>query len=213
VGFAEEIGKLLKMPSESDDHFTDAGRLEAASRLKRAESTYAQDPRGPGAVAAIGFYREALDLYPLCKPAYEGIAKIILARAADDKKALECLSRWVAIGRRKLPDDTDIATLEKKVNEMLRGPPKVTDTQRRARPPSARTGSVKRPTRNCPACGSPIPADSTTCRSCELSSEVGPPAGVKQEGGRRGVVIVALAALAGVAAVVILALVKSRFHH
>jgi hypothetical protein len=207
VGFAEDIGKLLKMPSEADEHFTDAGRQEAGSRLKRAESTYAQDPRGPGAVAAIGFYREAIDLYPLCKPAYEGIAKIILARAADDRKALECLSRWVEIARRRLPDDSDMVTLQKRVNELLRGPPKVTDTQRRARPPSARTGSARRPTKTCPACGSPIPADSMTCRSCEMSTEVGPSA-VEKKGGRLGVVI---AAVAGIA-VVILVLVKWRLH-
>ena len=34
MGFAEDIGKLLKAPSESDDQFTDVGRQEAVSRVK-----------------------------------------------------------------------------------------------------------------------------------------------------------------------------------
>jgi hypothetical protein len=193
VGFAEDIAKLLKPPSESDDQFTDIGRQEAVSRLKRAEASYAKDPRGPGAVAAIGFYREALDLDPLCKPAYEGIARIILARAADDRKALEFLSRWVAIARRRLPDDYDIATLEKKVKELLGGPQKTTETRRTQR--STSTGRVKKPTLKCKFCGSPIPADSMVCMSC---GERERPAAVKK-GGRLGLVF----ALAGVAAAVI----------
>lgn len=207
MGFAEDVEKLLATPPNgTGPPISDVAREEARRRVKSADATFAQDPRGPGVATALEAYREALELDAACKPAYEGIAKIVLARAADAKPALESLARWVAVGRARLPADSDLAALERRVKDLL------PTEEKSARPtrPSQRLLQKAAPTKNCKYCGSPIPADARACRSCQLSGELRVPTIDEGTGSKKPIIIIVVVMVLAAAGAVAWHLLANR---
>jgi predicted nucleic acid-binding Zn ribbon protein len=169
-----EIIQLLQRPLPAQA--TEAARAEAESVVKRARAGAT-----PEIAPTIKGYMDALELDPCCKSAYEGIAMTLIGangREGLGKPTAEAAVSFFEGAQKRLPKDPAIQDLLKKVRGLvsetaMREPAIAKPTGRIAPPkPAARDPNASGPRRNCPYCGSPIPAGSDTCKSCQMSGEV-----------------------------------------
>jgi predicted nucleic acid-binding Zn ribbon protein len=163
MGFAEEVPVLLqKPPSESAPAATDAGAAEARLRAKRGDTAYDQDPRGDGPMTAMKLYLEALDIDASCKPAYEGLARTVLAKAASDHTAVLAALRYLEVAVKRTHGDGALETYRRRLRDLLPHDGKRSAAGRQRATKAPASGGVK----TCPFCGSPVPASARTCTSC-----------------------------------------------
>ena len=212
-----EIIQLLQRPLPAQA--TEAARAEAENVVKRARAAATPDV-GP----TIKGYMDALELDPGCKSAYEGIAMTLIGangRQNLGKPAAEAAVSFFEGAQKRLPKDPAIQDLLKKVRGLvsetaMREPAIAKPTGRIAPPkPAARDPNASGPRRNCPYCGSPIPAGSDTCKSCQMSGEVMQPDMTWEERQRSSKkwltwVIFAAVVLAAVGAIAVSVYVRHR---
>jgi len=157
---------------------TEAARSEAAQLVKRGLT--AEQDAGTER-AALTCYRDALQLDPACKAAYEALGKLLLGQGARGKLAAEACVRYFEVAKKSLPNDAPIQDMAKRIRGLVspgaviepaiakgtgRLKPSKTDSNRAAAPG---------PREKCPYCGSPIPLGSEKCKSCQLSGEIKKP--------------------------------------
>jgi predicted nucleic acid-binding Zn ribbon protein len=176
--FPDDVVRLLsRAPGDGARAATESGRGEALATARQAQGT--ADP-----ATALSLHFGALELDANCKAAYEGIAKLVLANAPTDRAAVEGTLRLVDKAWRRSPSDTGLEALVKKLRAALPGLSAHRETAMArvaAKDPDERpTNRVvgAKPSSTCAFCGSPIPAGSPTCKSCDLSGEVRKPDGV-----------------------------------
>jgi predicted nucleic acid-binding Zn ribbon protein len=154
----------------------EAARVEAAAMIKRALTAEKESE-----IAGLRAYREALDLDPTAKIAYEAIGRIVLAQSDLPKPALEAAIRYFEAAQKRLPGDHQLHDVVKKLRAIYApGSNLEPALAKQAKAPSApRTPSPSAssriaggPQRTCQYCGSPIPVNSPECRSCSLSGEI-----------------------------------------
>src|SRR4051812_34471197 len=154
----------------------EAARSEAAVVVKRGQNE--KDD-----LAAFKCYRDALDLDPACKPAYEAVGRLVLAQKNVGPAGLEAAVRYFEVAQKRLPGDGAILDIVKKLRGLVspgaayepalakgsgfknRGVPNTP-----GRPATARNQGG--PQRTCEYCGSPIPLGAESCKSCQLSGEI-----------------------------------------
>jgi hypothetical protein len=175
----EIVKRLAKVPAESGPAATAAQKGESLNRAKRGDTTY-QQGGVPAVPAALDCYVEALDIDPGCKSAYEGIARIVIGKASTEVAAVEAALRFLDAGAKRLPGDAAIADYQKKLRELVpqKAQPQRTSSGRLPAQPKR----AEKSTRNCEYCGSPIPAGSEQCMSCQMSGEVMRPKAPEQPG-------------------------------
>jgi hypothetical protein len=174
----EDLATLLaRVPAIFDP--TPAATAEATAALKRGQNA-ALEPDGER--TALGCYRDALLLDPGCKPAYEALAKYLLARPALARPAAEAAARYFEVAVKKLPNDATIQDLARRVRGLLSEgaaiEPALAKSTGKFSPgapePKKGTGRAAPPgkQRKCEYCGSPIPIGSEKCKSCNISGEI-----------------------------------------
>ena len=137
-----------------------------------------QNAEKDGEAAGLKVYREALELDPTSKAAYEAIARIVTAQKDLPKPALEAAVRYFDAAQKRISGDSQLTDVVKKLRAVV-APNALVEpalakfskpaVPRTPSPPGARGSG---PQRTCEYCGSPIPVNSPDCRSCNLSGEI-----------------------------------------
>ncbi len=174
----EELATLLaRVPAIFDP--SPSASAEATAALKRGQNA-AIEPEGER--IALGCYRDALLLDPACKPAYEALAKYLLARPALARPTAEAAARYFEVAVKKIPNDATIQDLARRIRGLLSegaaiepALAKSTGKFSSATPETKKgTGRAAPPgkQRKCEYCDSPIPIGSEKCKSCNISGEI-----------------------------------------